>query len=241
MIDQRPSSDRTSLEWWAGSVMLGKRVKSWMPAVFEDYARILHPAYVQEETPRGVVHHRATWKELAQWSGKLLDSETCIDDLLVRSDGIDWRRNGSPPFEGRLDPTYLRRLLELFAPRTDVSENIWLLVWAGYGDMQSVRRADNEIELNSSWRGSGRTYLLFHAAIGASVDKDAGDPFDKPQQPIARTPNFWWPENRGWFVSTDIDSFSTYVGGSKTLIERVVADDLLEAAHVSLEDPFDPC
>lgn len=51
-------------------------------------------------------------------------------------------------------------------------------------------------------------------------------------------PSFWWPEDRTWFASSDIDSSSTYVGGSKELIEQILHDSSLEAFPADLSDPY---
>jgi len=241
VIDDTPSTDPTPLEWWAGRVIAGKRVRSWLPDVFERYARILHPAYVREETPQGIVHQSVTWRELGRWSGKALTAETCIDDLLVRGDGLSWTERGSPPKQGQLDPKYMRRLVTLLAPTTDIADAVWFLVWAGYGSMRSARREEAELEPNTSWRGTGRTYLLFRGTIGSSVDKDKRNLLGDPLRPMRRPPSFWWPMHRSWFVSTDIDSFSTHVGGSTSLISRLLEDDVLEAVPVRLDDLVDSC
>ncbi len=37
-----------------------------------------------------------------------------------------------------------------------------------------------------------------------------------------QTPNLWWPEDRAWFVATEIDLAWTYVGGREALIEQLV-------------------
>lgn len=247
VLDDAPTSDRAPLEWWAGSLVSGTRVQSWVPGGFERYAKVLHPAYAREEKPQGFVHRPVTWKELAEWSGQRLTAETCIEDLLVRPDGSSWDRVGTRPDAGRLDPHHVRRLVHLLASATE-GEDVWFLVWAGYGsgvayrgrtarikDRRGTTPHDGaELEINDSWRGAGRTYLLFHGRIDPSV----GD----PSRPLERSPSFWWPTDRAWFVSTDIDSYSTYVGGSAELIERLLTDAVLEALPVgSLDDPYDPC
>lgn len=241
VIDEVPSTDRSQLDWWATGLAAGNDVRSWIPDVFERYARILHPAYRREESPQGITHVLVTWRELANWSGKPFGAEPCIDDLLVRNDRLSWSEQGSRPAEGRLDPTYMRRLVELLTPTIGVTEDVWFLVWAGYGSMKSVRREETELEINSSWRGSGRTYLLFHASMGPAFDDDAENVLAEPARPMLKTPNFWWPTSRRWFVSTDIDAFSTLIGGSTPLIDALLEDDVLETVPAGLDDDYDPC
>ena len=50
----------------------------------------------------------------------------------------------------------------------------------------------------------------------------------------------WWPADRAWFVATEIDSFSTYVGGSQAAIDAVLASPNLEAIAVTAQTPIDP-
>lgn len=216
-------------------------MRNWLPAGFARYARILHPAYVHEETSHGIVYRRVTWRELGQWSGKGLTASTCIDDLLVRGDGLSWHERGSPPDQGRLDARYLNRLVNLLVRSPSVAEEVWLLVWAGHASARTVWRGDAEVELNSSWKGTGRTYLLFRGTIAGTVEEDADIVRAEPRQPMVGPPSFWWPAHPEWFVSTDIDSFATYVGGPASLVNRLLEDDVLEAVLVDLDDPFDPC
>ncbi|MDP9226816.1 MAG: hypothetical protein M3P18_23830 [Actinomycetota bacterium] len=252
-IDEIPSTDATPLEWWARTLVSGNRVRGWLPDVFEQYARILHPAYLRTETPQGIGHELATWSDVARWSGKVLTTQACIDDLLVRGDGALWSERGSRPREGQLDPLYLRRLVELLAPTLGVTRDVWFLVWSGYGDGKvytrqykrvaetSEQREHDDMELNPSWRGSGRRYLLFSGSIGAPRESAESNLLAEPLRSVPRPPNFWWPTDREWFVSTDIDFFSTYVGGSASLIGTVLEDDVLETMPVDLDDPADPC
>ncbi len=44
-----------------------------------------------------------------------------------------------------------------------------------------------------------------------------------------RAPQWWWPEDRQWFVATEIDFPWSYVGGSVSLIDSLVSDSNLEA------------
>jgi hypothetical protein len=54
-----------------------------------------------------------------------------------------------------------------------------------------------------------------------------------------QSPNLWWPEDRAWFVATEIDYAWTYIGGSTELIDELLADDRLEVLPARLTDkPF---
>jgi hypothetical protein len=52
--------------------------------------------------------------------------------------------------------------------------------------------------------------------------------------PFDQSPNLWWPEDRAWFVTSEIDFAWTYVGGDNSLVEALVSDSRLEALPVVL-------
>jgi hypothetical protein len=49
------------------------------------------------------------------------------------------------------------------------------------------------------------------------------------------TPNLLWPEDRAWLLASEIDFDSTLIGGSRALIERILATSALEAAEVDAD------
>ena len=53
------------------------------------------------------------------------------------------------------------------------------------------------------------------------------------------SPSFWWPEDRAWFLSTEVDAQSTYIGGSVGLVERLLADPEIEVLPAAPKGPFD--
>lgn len=52
-------------------------------------------------------------------------------------------------------------------------------------------------------------------------------------------PEFWWPQDRSWVVTTDYDLLSTYVGCSAQTSELLLADDELEILPVTLQTRVD--
>ncbi len=48
----------------------------------------------------------------------------------------------------------------------------------------------------------------------------------------------WWPNDRSWFVASEIDFYWTYVGGPEELIESIRADNRLETWLASPTDTF---
>jgi hypothetical protein len=54
------------------------------------------------------------------------------------------------------------------------------------------------------------------------------------------SPSFWWPEDRRWFVATPDHMSTTYLGGSRCLVDRLLADGRLEAFPAEASDDHGP-
>ncbi len=124
------------------------------------------------------------------------------------------------------------------AAATATPRAVWVLVWYGWGGLPVEERLLHRaaMEIDPSWGGTGRRYLLLRGAIEVSEGEQVGSSLEPP-------PSFWWPDDRAWFVSTDIDASSTYVGASSATIARLLADDLLECLPAHPDDEYDgsPC
>ena len=55
-----------------------------------------------------------------------------------------------------------------------------------------------------------------------------------------QSPSIWWPEDRAWCVITEVDGYSTYVGGTASCVDAVIASSDLEAIEVTADVPMDP-
>ena len=55
-----------------------------------------------------------------------------------------------------------------------------------------------------------------------------------------QSPSMWWPADRAWFVATEIDGYSTYVGATAACVEAVLADPALGALTVTIDTGMDP-
>jgi hypothetical protein len=209
----------------------GHTLRSWIPAGFECYARILHPAYIiigKEWSTREVP---VPWTVVSEWSGKPLHATSHIQDLMLRADGHDWRKRGEgggEPHQGELERTSLSCLLAHLAERTTTPNEIWMLIWTGYGGPADT--IGLPVEVSEALTGSGRKYVLRLGAIVSLAD-DSDNPL------VENPPTFWWPADRTWFASSDIDASSTYVGGPHELIEKILKDPSLEAFPANLDDP----
>lgn len=239
------------MDWLWGRLVYGKSLRSWIPDGFERYARVLHPAHVWNQAEDHVYDRSVPWSQISAWSGKPLRAASSINDLSVREDGTSWQRRGtSLPLEGQLEWPLLDRMTDVLAEATSTPGLLWLLVWHGdvgpaapnvplgrRGRRRSRRSLDDlgsgaVVDISPSLTDSGRRYLLFRGSIEIPSDRFA--------EPVLRTPpSFWWPEDRAWFVSTDIDSTSTYIAGSAELIGQLLDDRRLEVFVADVDDPYD--
>ena len=228
-------------------------VGSVVPEGFESYARLLHPAHRREGD--GEVPVR--WSEIAAANGRTIHPEMQWPNV----SGV-WEHSGgsSPglwdhePDDGSLPPSYADRLSELLAKYTSTPNQVWFCVWNGWGALAIHPAGDAVLTLRRygrmrgvvdrirSWRRvarfeppaqtlqlPSRDYYLFSGVVGSITES-----LERP--PFRQSANLWWPEDRAWFVATEIDFAWTYVGGSEALIQELIDDPTLEAISVQIDD-----
>ena len=222
------------MEWVARDLDWTRKLRSWMPDRFEGFARVLHPAFVRvSEEEKGVREISVPWSAVGEWSGKPLNATSHIQDLMLRADGITWTgqgREGLAPSQGQMDRESLGRLLTHLADESTTPNEIWMLIWIGYGEPPDSLGLP--VDVTSFLRLTGRQYILRRGSILSSTGGPDGPSFENP-------PTFWWPADHSWFVACDVDASSTYVGGSDKLIQRVLSDTSLEVFPAELDDPYD--
>ena len=64
----------------------------------------------------------------------------------------------------------------------------------------------------------GRTYYLLGGPVSAVTQ--LRDPGNEGEW---RNPDLVWPDDRSWFVATDVDFWSLYIGGDKEFINELAA------------------
>ncbi len=197
-------------------------VSSVVPAGFEAYARVLHPA---EEPTRG--HRLVRWREIASWSGIALRPDAQFHTVAMPpaapADPPPW--SGQGPREGGLYPPDAAVLTGVLRDATTAPEGCFFGLWAGYGiavNLPLVRLPERE-------------YLLYTGPVEALT------------APVAsahgQTANLAWPPDHAWCVVSEIDLCWTYVAGSRALVERLLAerllaDDRLEVLPAAPDEPL---
>lgn len=201
-------------------------VSSWIPSGFEAYARILHP--VEERDNEELIR----WRDVARWAGVAIDSNTSWPEVALPAFPLGaeppWRGQG--PREGSLSRADTLALVHVLALRP--TGTCFFGVWEGYGGDLAVRGPDaSEVPqrvrdfpiLELPWRN----YELFEGPLSGATC------FVEPR---FQSPNIWWPTDHSWCVASEIDLPWTYVGGSRQLIDVILASDQLEAMETSPED-----
>jgi hypothetical protein len=222
-----------------------------VPPVFDAYVRILHETgRVEGNVSTG------TWGELAEARGFGLGPGTSFSELsemAPESEERDW----ATPMEGSLAESEVPKLRHVLERHTTTPERCLFLLWTGYGflteggsaalyaersrrdqlrDRREARAAKRRamrfarrfalIELLGR---SGRRYFLLSGPVSSAERFTFGERW-------FQSPNVWWPDDRAWLVHTEVDYHSTYVGGSRSLVEELLASDLecLEVQATSL-------
>lgn len=170
---------------------------------------------------RGTVAHRQMqWPQV--WALPTFDDpviEACVEAGLAPI---------TPPDEGTLPPEVAYPLVELLGERTGVSRWCFVGVWRGFAC--EYQEGIPETKRVSS---KDREWDLFRAPLEALAMN-----FFNDGARFRQSPNMAWPDDRRWFLITDIDLSSTYVGGTEALIGQILRHDSLEA-HEAF--PHDSC
>jgi hypothetical protein len=221
------------------------RVRDLVPGVFEAYARVLHPP----RRPTDLQISTGTWSARAAELGRPLTPETRWEDL----DGA-----GSDSWSlwpGELMGPELATLAGALKEYTSDPAACWFALWDGWGDWgaaayhmaggpRSRRLATWQAKAAERWRNrrirrerrrlvtfpllrGNRRYVLLKGPVKGA---------EALWSSLGHCPTLWWPDDRGWFVHTEIDGTSTYVGGSRPMIGQLVGEQILESFEV---DPSD--
>jgi hypothetical protein len=242
---QWPPMDRQETAW----VSTNRRpfetfsVGSLVPEVFDRYARVLHPASSYDNLP-------VRWAEVAGWSGRTSHALAQWELLARPLDGRELGRRPFilPPRVGGLPTDQLQTLCALLIARAADPERCLIATWEGYvspGVWLTAPPSGNEtgergleIPVPPLWASARelrleyRAFLVIEGAIrtiAGLTDRHASYGFQLP-------PTLFWPADRAWFVASDPDLDSTYVGGSAALVDAILADPTLESWPAAPDD-----
>jgi len=155
---------------------------------------------------------------------------------------------------------------DIGARHTSHPDRAWFAVWEGHGFDTVTRQVawldppvdDADRRARDAQRATLRTENRRRtAAIGAELDMVPR--FALPDRtyylmagPVAAVAGLWdpstghwlnpdlfWPDDRRWFVATDVDFWSLYVGGSNDLIAELARSVVTPTEIVTLADQLD--
>ncbi|GGV18187.1 hypothetical protein GCM10010495_36270 [Kitasatospora herbaricolor] len=209
------SYEETELAWLRAALAPsddrpGHVVAELVPGGFAAYLRIFH----RFETADGSGRTRR-WRDLAQESGALFHGELSHHRLLG-ADGPDGRPLWQP-VDGEPDAGSRQALVRALAGTTGGRP-----VFFGYDLALLVRGADGPAVRSSP------------PDRPESVRADMTD-----SHAYLVGPEFWWPQDRSWVVTSDYDLVSGYIGCSAEPAERILAEPGIEALPVTLRTRVD--
>lgn len=238
--------DVTRADWIAPRLLpwgrdVGTRVCAVVPTGYAKYVRVFHHI----ETPVGDGWERWRWADVARRTGRIMHPT-------VQFTRFRWLHR---PDEGELDRTEATVLTDVLRDHTSTPADCWLAIWHGYGELTGAvaflsaatrgprgwvarlgkRRQRIEPPLGLAGAPTislpGREYYLYRGSI------DVVPRFEFIPGSL-QTPNMWWPQDRAWFVGTEIDFDSTLVACSARCANALLASNL-EALEVLPEDRLD--
>jgi hypothetical protein len=196
-----------------------ENVGSLVPAVFDDYARVFHPAALGEAA--------VSWAEIARANGKLAHPQmqfTRFTGYASRYDrGYRARQSGvfdEAPAVGTLAPDVAACLTRTLARHTTAVDYCWFAVWDGWGNLNP------EFYDRPTFQLPSRNYHLARGPLTAAAQSVGSVPYSH------LSANLWWPQDHAWCVATEIDLDSTYLGASEACIEELLANPELEVARL---------
>ena len=222
------TEDVTSAQWVEESLRDFGSVRSLVPDGFSAYARVFHPAYLDDSREQPV-----RWSTVASWTGRTVHPQMQFERIAnLSEDPGDIYQDppwGSYPQHGSIPENECLTLVDVLRGFTSTPDQCYFCLWEGYGNIDTrLYKASARV------KAPGRSYLLFRGPI------DAVMAFLVWKDPWWwDSPNIWWPDDRAWCVATDIDLVDTYVGGSQECIDAVLNHPDLEALPSTLDARLD--
>lgn len=219
----------------------GGAVKNLIPQIYEAYARIFHPATDENGD-------EVTWAEVARRLGTTAHPEMqwhAIVGSYDPSNFTDKRWPGGDPGLGELGDEDLDVLGRFLTDHTGTPESVYFgMSTIHSGVFEEWPDAPQHEQTHRQWvilKGSlaaidqialssrhGFNFVLYSAG--------QEPPPDEPAERFRREPpSLIWPEDRAWFVASEVDFDSTLIGGSRALIDALLASPDLEVLEVDSE------
>jgi hypothetical protein len=212
------SNDVTAADWWIDRLQpfSDHVVGSMVPAGFEAITRIFHP--IEDREGREL-----RWSDVAAANQRVVHAQMQLHRIVSRAGAPNLPNNTPDAWWGSLPIRKARSLAAALA-----SSGSGGPVWFGFTTIDSTFDQPATAELPAAGTPS-RKYFLIRSTL-AAIDEVCRFASDRPRDsPIFEAPTVWWPEDRSWYVFSDVDFAWSYVGGSSALVEAVEKSSELEA------------
>jgi hypothetical protein len=239
-------------------------VACFMPDTYEAYARLLHPATEYLRNDGSVVGTWINWSTLAARRGVALGATTRWEEVSGFAPETGPAGGIDEPSLGSMPGTLVQLVADFLGPWTTAAEKTWFGMWEGNGTWWKGAHAasvgvpqdwQDRMDVRTFGAGPDRSAELLRIDDERDRVLHATPTFGTPERqyflmsgPLAaastltdsaggRSPNLWWPDDRAWLVSTEVDDLTTYVGGKASMIDALVASPKIEALPTALDNP----
>jgi len=191
-------------------------VEMTVPRGYEAYARIFFPFSRSAVDAEGEWHEeRVTWTDMATENGKvvhaLMEHETITPPTVGNEAG--------PQCWSMPDPVQVEVMLPVLARHTSSTEG-WFLLWDGFGNLNRDVLSDAVPKVGHPHRD----FFLLHGPLDTYAN-------------FVDVPNYWWPDDRAWCLSSETDFFWSYLAGSRACVDEILAIPAMDAVETALENP----
>jgi hypothetical protein len=112
--------------------------------------------------------------------------------------------------------------VEVLRRHTGTPDDVFFGVWSGFGFIVGDA---------PTLALPGRDHWLVRGPLELAAANLA-------EEPAEQSASLWWPADRSWFVATDIDLVTTFVGGCAACVADLLEHPSLEAAAVPADQRF---
>lgn len=185
-------------------------VRDLVPDHFQAYARLVHPFRLNGRLLR--------WEALASEGGRTLTPTTRVEDLLVTT--LKEARDAGLAVGGGMMSPEVWDALGPILKRHTTSDTVVFGIWEGRGTPPGAPPV-------APFSLPNRRYFLAEVPFTDAATSEV----------IQHMVHIAWPADRSWFLNTDIDCCSTYVGGQSELVAELLDSSELEAMPAELDHP----
>jgi hypothetical protein len=213
------STEVTEADWWINRLQPFRDhvVGSMIPAGFEAITRIFNPIDDDGRT-------ETRWSDVAAANGRVAHGQMQLHRIASQvGEPVDDRARQPHVWWGGIPAPEARALARVLTSTGSSGPT-----WFGFTTINSTY----DPPTGADWPAAGtrsRKYYLIRSTLSEldEVSRFAsGDPAERGH---TEAPTVWWPQDRSWYVFSDVDFAWSYVAGSTALIEAIEDSPELEA------------